>query len=455
MSFVPSIVAPRRVSSINRSIFRAFVSVGVAGVIVKLIATFKEVAVASIFGRSDAMDAFLAAALVPSLLVNLISESMNQALVPTLVRVREQEGREPTQQLLSSSMFAMCFLLASASVVMALAAHGFLPLIASHFPPAKLQLSTRLFYGLLPIVLITGIATNCTAVLNTLGRFAAPALAPAVISVSVLCGALLLGARFGIWAMVIATLAGSLLHAVIVVVMMEARGYHFRLRWHGMSGAAREVAGQYGPMLLSSVVASGGLLIDQSMAAMLPAGSVSALFFAGRFVSVVLSLLAGAVSTALVPYLSQLAAHHEWAGCRRTLRIWARHTALVSVPVAALMIVAARPLVCIALQHGQFGPRDTTVVASVLAMYAVQIPFYVVSRVYYRFMVVMRRTDLILYCGILNLALDVVLNLILMRRFGVAGIALATSLWTVSTLFYSWYWSRKLLARASAAENGA
>ena len=455
MPLVTPIAAPQRVSTIHRSILRAFLSVGAASIIVKLVATGKEIAVASVYGCSDAMDAFLAAVLVPSLLVNLISESMNQALVPTLVRVREQEGRERAQQLLSSSMLSMCLLQVAATGLMALAAHGFFPLIASHFPPGKLELSIRLFYGLLPIVLITGIAANCTAVLNTLDRFAAPALTPAVISISVFCGAMLLGGRYGIWAMVYATLAGSLLQAIIVAVMMEAYGYRFRLHWYGMNHATREVAGQYGPVLLSAVVASGGLLVDQSMAAMLPSGSVSTLVYANRFVSVVLSLLAGAVSTAIVPYLSQLVAHRDWASCRHTLRTWARLTALVSVPAAALLIAGARPLVRIALQHGYFGPRDTTVVAMALAMYAVQIPFYVVSRVYYRFLVVMRRTDLILYCGILNLGLDIILNLVLMRRFGVAGIALATSLWMVTTLLYCWFWSRKLLARASAAEPAA
>ena len=80
-------------------------------------------------------------------------------------------------------------------------------------------------------------------------------------------------------------------------------------------------------------------------------------------------------------------------------------------------------------------------------MYAIQIPFFVVSRVYYRFVVAMRRTDLVLYCGLLNLALDVVLNLLLMRWMGVAGIALATSLWTMSTLVFLWYWANRLLAR--------
>jgi len=321
-----------KADGIHRSVLRAALSVGAAGIFVKLVATAKEIGVASVYGRSDAMDAFLAAALIPSLLVNLISESMNQALVPTLVRVREQEGRDRAQQLLSSSMLWMCLFLGVASALMALLAHGFFPLIASNFPPAKLALSIHLFYGLLPIVLLTGVATNCTAILNTLDRFALPALAPAVISISILAGALLLGSRFGIWAMVYATLAGSLLHVVIVAGMMEAHGYPFRLRWHGMTDATREVAGQYGPVLLSSVVASGGLLVDQSMAAMLPAGSVSALVYANRFVSVVLTLLAGAVSTAIVPHFSRMIAHRDWAGCRHTLRTWVGLTALVSIP---------------------------------------------------------------------------------------------------------------------------
>src|SRR5260221_5785151 len=90
--------------SVNRNILRAAVSVTAIGILVKVVATFKEIAVAGVYGRSDAMDAFLAAALIPNLMINLISESMNQALVPTLIRVREQEGHERAQQLFSSSM---------------------------------------------------------------------------------------------------------------------------------------------------------------------------------------------------------------------------------------------------------------------------------------------------------------------------------------------------------------
>jgi putative peptidoglycan lipid II flippase len=441
----PKIVRLFKGASVNRSIFRAAVSVAGVGIMVKIVAIFKEMAIAGVYGRSDTMDAFLVAALIPGLLVNLISESMNQALVPTLVKVREQEGHERAQQLLSNSMLWMCLLLVAVSIGMGISARGFFPLIASHFSAAKLNLSIKLFYGLLPVVLITGIATNCTAVLNTFDRFALPALATVATPVALIVGALFLSSRMGIWALVYATLAGALIHVVVVAGMMDFQGYRFRLRWYGMNGATREVAHQYGPVLLSSVVASGGLLVDQSMAAMLPAGSVSALAYASRFVSVVLTLLAGAVSTAVVPYFSRMIAQRDWGGCRNTLRTWVWLTALVSACITTMLIVGARLLIRITLQHGVFGPHDTEVVTSVLAMYALQIPFFVSSRVYYRFLVAMRRTDVILYCGIINLVLDIVLNLILMRWLGVAGIALSTSLWSVSTFFFLWYWTRRLL----------
>jgi putative peptidoglycan lipid II flippase len=435
--------------SVNRRIFRAAVIVTFFGVLVKVVATAKEFVVAGVFGRSDAMDAFLIAFLVPGLLINLFSESMNQALIPTLVRVRETEGKAKAQELLSSAMVWTCLLLAGGSLVMAGAARVFFPLVVAHFSEPKLLLTEHLFYGLLPMVLIAGIASNCTAVLNTFERFALPALAPVATPLAMVLGAWLLAAKLGIWVLVYANVAGAAVHAGLMIWMMETHGYRFELcwpgGWHGASGAAREVAGQYGPILLSGLVASSGLLVDQGMAAILPSGSVSTLVYANRFVSVVLNLLAGAIATAVTPYFSQMVARQDWAGCRHTLNTYVRITALVSVPVALAMIFGSNLLVRLTYQHGAFGPQDTAAVAPVQAMYAIQLPFFIVSRLFYRYLVSIRKTTLILYCGILNLVLDVVLNIILMRRFGVAGIALATSLWTVSTFVFLCYWTYRLL----------
>jgi putative peptidoglycan lipid II flippase len=442
--------------SVNRRIFRAAAIVTVAGVLVKLVATAKEFVLAGTFGRSDAMDAFLIAFLLPGLLVNLFSESMNQALIPTLVRVRELEGKAKAQELLSNAMMWLVLLLAGGSITMGLAARIFFPLVTPHFSAGKLLLTEELFYGLLPVVVLAGIASNCVAVLNTVDRFAWPALAPMVWPLAVMVGAWLGAPRVGIWALVYANVLGALTYALLVVWMMHTHGYRFASRgswgWRKeISEPMREVAGQYGPMLLSGLVASSGLLVDQGMAAALPSGSVSTLVYANRFVSVVLTLLAGAIATAVTPYFSQLVARKDWVGCRHTINTYVRLTALVSIPVALAMIFGSHLLVKLTYQHGAFGAKDTAAVAPVQAMYAIQLPFYIVSRVFYRYLVAIRRTSLILYCGIINLVLDVVLNLVCMRWYGVAGIALATSLWTVSTFLFLCFWTYRLLPASGGA----
>jgi putative peptidoglycan lipid II flippase len=334
---------------------------------------------------------------------------------------------------------------------MAVLARPLFALTASGFSAGKLNEAIRLFYAMLPLVLLTGIASNCTAVLNTLERFSLPALAQLTMPAAVVGAALLLHARFGVWALVYGTLAGALVHLLLVAGMMQSNGFRFRLSWYGNDEATREVARQYGAVLLSSLVASGGLLVDQGMAATLPPGSVSALVFANRFVSVVVMLLAGAVSSAVVPYFSSMVAIEDWRGCRRSLHTWSGIMAAVSVPITALLIIGAQPLIRLTLQHGAFGKEDTAVVTTVLVMYAVQIPFFVVSRVFYRFIVAMRRTDLVLYCGLLNLGLDIIFNLVLMRRMGIAGIALSTSLWTISTCGFLAFWAYRLLRSAEDA----
>jgi len=345
-------------------------------------------------------------------------------------------------------MLWICLLLIVVSAAMGLSAKDIFPVIASHYPQAKMDLAVQMFFALLPLVLMSGIATQCTAVLNTLHRFLLPALAPLMISVAVIISVVLMGRRCGIWAMVYGNLVGALIHAALVAYMLHGHGYKILPRWLTYHPAAPEVIRQYGAVFLSGVVSSGGLLVDQAMAASLPAGSVSALAYASRFVSVVLTLLAGAVSTTIMPHFSRMIAQRNWPQCRHTLRSWLAITALVSVPLTIALIACAHGLIRATLQRGAFGAGDTVVVTSVLVMYSIQIPFYVCSRVCYRFVLSMLRADLILYCGVLNLILDIVLNVVLMRSMGIAGIALATSLWTVSTFLFLFYWAGRLLRRA-------
>ena len=92
-------------ASVNRSIFGAALIVAAFTVVAKLVSVAKELTVAGSFGTSDALDAYLIAFLLPSFTISVVAGSFNAALIPTFIKVRDRQGHEPAQRLLSTVMF--------------------------------------------------------------------------------------------------------------------------------------------------------------------------------------------------------------------------------------------------------------------------------------------------------------------------------------------------------------
>lgn len=439
-------------SSMNQRIFRAAFAVGLCSVVVKILSMAKEIAVARVFGRSDAIDAFLAAFLIPSFLISTISQSMNAALVPTLVGVRERDGRGEAQKLLSSAMVCSILLLSGAMLVLGITAPSVLRITASNFGPEKMQLTLHLFYVLLPVIVFTGVGMNCASILNTTGRFTLPALTPILTPLCVCFAALWFGRRFGVWAITVASVAGALSECLSLIWLMQHHDYKFQLQWFGFTPAARKIAHQYGLVLLGAILSSSSGLVDQSMAGMLTAGSVSALVYGNRIISAVGQMVITALTTSLTPHYSEMIAKKDWAQCRRTIRTYAGLSVAIAAPITLGLIAASHPLVRILYQHGAFGPKDTDIVARVQMMYALGLPFYAAGMVLVRFISAMNRNDIVCMNGGMNLILDIVFNLICMKRWGVPGIALSTSLFYVGSFLFNFVMARHLLRDAIGAK---
>jgi putative peptidoglycan lipid II flippase len=101
-------------------------------------------------------------------------------------------------------------------------------------------------------------------------------------------------------------------------------------------------------------------------------------------------------------------------------------------------MVFSKPLVRALFQRGAFTATDTDLVSQVQVCYLIQIPFYVAGLLFVQFLSSIRRNHVLMYGSALNLVLDVVLNLVLMKVWGIAGIALSTSIvYVVSFAFLS------------------
>jgi putative peptidoglycan lipid II flippase len=443
--------SPERPLTANWKIFRAVVVVGTCSVIARLAATAKELGVAGWFGRGDALDALLIAMILPATITGLVAGSFNSALIPPYIQTRENHGHEAAQRLFSSVQVVSLLLLIGASILLAVAAPYYLPLLGSGFSVAKLLLTRQLFYIVLPIVVLNGAITIWSSVLNAGEKFALPALTPALTPLVTLLILFLLGRTWGIFALATGTVAGTVLEASLLLQVMRSHGLRLRLRWYGLSPELRLVFRQYAQMVTGTLVLTVSLIIDQSMAAMLKSGSVAALSYGYKIVGVIVALTSAALSTAVLPYFSKMIARKDWNGCRRTLKVYSLLVLSATIPLTLGLIAGSRPLVRLLYQRGAFTETDTVAVSAVQIFFALLIPFAAWGTLFVRFLSSLYRSDLLAYGAVISICLNVFLNIVFMRRFGVAGIALSTSVVCLFSFLFLGFWTFELLHREERA----
>jgi len=434
--------------STNYKIFNALVTVAILYGIAKVGAIAKELVVAWRFGTLDEMDAFLIAFLVPSFVINVVAGSFNTAFMPTYIRVRKQEGDEASQRLLSSVMIWGVAISAVTAVIVIVTSHFYLPVLASGFSQDKLNRARELLVMISPVIVFSGISTIWSAVLNAGERFALASLTPAATPVVTIILLLTVGINWGIYSLALGIVLGTAIEIIILGTAIKRERKRIDLKWYGFDDNFIQVAKQYVPMVAGAFLMSSTTLVDQSMAAMLEPGSVAALNYGNKLVAFTISLGTMALGTAILPYFSNMIADNDWIGVRHTLKTYTVLVLLATIPVVIVMVHFSGPLVSLIYQRGAFTESDTRLVSVIQVMYALQIPFYMMATLFIRLLSSMNYNYILMLSAVISLPLDIVLNYLLMRYMGVAGIALSTSLVYVISCGFLAIMSCKLMWRA-------
>ena len=429
--------------STNRQVFRAATTIAVLTCVAKLASVAKELLVARRFGTGSTIEAFLVAILIPMLAVNIISSSLSMSLIPTYINVRERDGKEAAQRLLSGiTVWALLLLLVTTVIILA-CSHLFLPWIASGFNQRKLDLAFQLLVIVSPLIVLSGIANIWGAVLNAGERFALVALAPIITpSVTVI---VLFIQRNSIVALPIGMVLGAGLEMILLGIALRLRGISLRPRWHGLNSDLRLVGGQFGPRIGATAMRSGSVVVDRSLAATAAPGSVAALNYGNRVVITLLAVIGAALGSAITPYYSKMIANRDWKGVRHTLKRYLLLLFLASIPLVMLLTFLAVPIIRVIFERGSFRAKDTQLVAQIQAVYALQIPFYLANVLLSRLLSSFLVSQVTFWAAGVNVSLNIILDVVLIKIMGVPGIALATSCASMATFCFLLYHSLKML----------
>lgn len=395
---------------------------------VKLVAAGKELVIADYFGTGEVVDAFLFAYLLPTFAINVLSGSFSAAMMPCYIQTRDNKGQEEANKLFSSLMLIGIVFLLFSALLLATFAPTLLSILGSGFSEQTMALTHKLFYWLLPIVVLTGCGHLFSTIINAGERFATVALIP-VITPTFTIVALIYGAeQWGIFALVIGAIAGAAIELFILILTAVAKGIPILPRWHGMSEEMRTVINQYTPMVAGAFLMSSTGLVDQSMAAMLEPGSVATLNYANKVVAMVLGISSMAIGTAVLPHFSRLVAKQDWQGIRHTFDTYSRLILYISIPTTVVLFVFSPQITELLFERGAFSSNDTQLVSQVQAFYVLQIPFYILGILGVRLISSLAKNEILMKISAVNLGVNIIGNYLLMQYFGVAGIALSTAL---------------------------
>jgi putative peptidoglycan lipid II flippase len=345
----------------------------------RVLGLVRDTVKADLFGAAGPLSAYEVAALVPTMIYDLLVGGMsNAALVPVLSDYATPERRVELWHLLSSLLSLVVVVLSAFVLLVEVLAPQVVWLLGSGLTPELQVLAARLLRISVPAVLFLNLGGVVSGTLYALKRFTFPAFTAAVFNAAVVVTALLLSKQWGVASLAVGLLIGSLLQ-----VILQGPGL-LDARWHltlDLSHPAlRRIIHLYIPILLGLVVDQLAVGLSYNLASRTGDQSINWMKYSATLIQFPLGLVAAAVSIAILPTLSRQAADGRSDPFKTTLAQGLRLVLALTVPATVGLWVLATPIVALVFEHGDFAPVDTLATVAALRCHLVGLIFAAVDQ---------------------------------------------------------------------------
>lgn len=397
----------------------------------------RELIVAALFGASRWMDAFIVAFRAPNLLRDLFAEgALSTAFITVFSKKIETEGEKSAWALASKVATLATVFMSLITVLGVLFAPGLVSLLAPDFAEDQAEFATLLTRIMFPFIFMVSLAALVMGMLNASNIFGVPALASSFFNIGSILGGLFFGwmidPAFGHRALIglaMGTLLGGLLQLVVQLPALRRIGFKFHFDFFWKDEGVKRVLLLIVPSVIAGSAVQVNVMVNTIFASYLEEGAISWLNYAFRLMQLPLGVFGVAVATVTLPVVSKIAATLDWDTFRDTLARALRLACFLSIPSAAGLITFAEPVIGLIYQRGRFGWEDTLAVSAALQFYAIGLIGYSCVKVLSPAFYAMDRKWTPMMVSFGAIALNVVLNYLLIFKFGFGhrGLALSTA----------------------------
>ncbi|MBU2843040.1 murein biosynthesis integral membrane protein MurJ [Acidithiobacillus thiooxidans] len=410
---------------------RSVLKVGSNTMLSRLLGFARDIILAHLFGAGEMADAFFVAFRIPNLFRRLFGEgAFSQSFVPVLGEYRAQRTTEEAQAFVADISGWLALTLAVVTLIGILAASAVVYAIAPGFAanPGKFQLTVELLRITFPYLFLISLVALAGGVLNTHGHFTVPAFTPVFLNLSIIATALFWAPHLAqpVIAVAWGVLIGGVVQLLFQFPALKKLGY---LRWPRLRrrdpGVAK-VLRLMGPAAFGASVAQVNLFLNTILASLVGANVVSYLYYSDRLVEFPLGVFGVALGTVVLPLLSRQAAEGS-AQFPETLDWALRLTWLIGLPATVGLLVLAQPLLISLFRYGAYSAEDAWQSSLSLMGYGIGILPIIAARVLAPAFYAHQNTRTPVRFGMISVAVNMVISLILAWPLQQLGLAIATS----------------------------
>jgi putative peptidoglycan lipid II flippase len=392
----------------------------------------RDIILAAVLGAGPVADAFFVALRLPNHFRAIFAEgAFNAAFVPAYARIREQGGPERAG-LFADRIFTI--LLASQIVLLGVAlifTPAVIDVLAPGFAkdPQRYALAVELTRITFPYLLLITVVTFYGGVLNALQRFAAAAAAPIFLNLSLIV-ALLIAVYFptpghaAAWGV----LASGVLQALLVGGDAFRANVLARLRRPRLDADIKQFFRALGPATLGSAGVQLALFADTVIASFLPAGALSALYYADRLNQLPIGVIGIAAGTVILPEMARRLAAGDETGAAHAQNRAFEFTLLMAIPFLAAFLIVPDLIMRALFVRGAFNDADALAAGQTLAAYAIGLLPFVLIRSAVASFFARGDTATPVLAALIAAAVNIGFKVLLMGPLAQVGLALATSI---------------------------
>ncbi|HEU19490.1 MAG TPA: murein biosynthesis integral membrane protein MurJ [Deltaproteobacteria bacterium] len=417
----------------NSRVTKAASVVGLATFLSRIFGYLRDVVIAAFFGAGAATDAFFVAFRIPNVLRRLFAEgSLTIAFIPIFTEYLKRKSRDDALELANIAFTLLSIILAVVSIIGVVFAPWVVRIIGWGFieTPDRFELTVNLTRLTFPYIFFISLVALCMGILNSLRHFAAPALAPLVLNLSMIAAVFLLRDFFDepVTALAVGVLIGGILQLAMQLPFLKKMGVSIRANFHFNHPGIKRIGMLMGPAVFGAAVYQINVLVGTLLASFLAIGSVSYLYYADRLVQLPLGVFAVAIGTAALPSFSEHMANGQIEKLKETISFSLRLMLFVTIPSMVALIVLRVPIISVLFERGAFDAFRTAQTADALLWYSVGLWAFSLIRVIVPVFYSLQDTKTPVKVAVLALVVNVLAGLSLMFPMKHGGLALATSI---------------------------